>query len=164
LQSASPAAVPTTSAPAKQWEPYGGGYDPLNRRASAARNLPAQSDASDAASAQSHSASAHAAATMTNETKKKWEPYGGGYDPLNRRTPAMASSNKNAQKERIVQVDSFMREWMPPTGYVAGWGSEHVASEPAPAQSFSAVPAAVAMTSAPTKKWQPCTFVFVFGW
>ena len=125
------AAAPMTSAPAKKWEPYGGGYDPLSRRAPAASNVPAQSyQESYAAPAQSHSEPAAAPMTIGSQVKhnvvkdgaKKWEPYGGGYDPLNRRAPAASS----------VPAQSFA----------------------APAQSYAA-PAVTSMSSAPAKKWAP---------
>ena len=117
--------APMTSAPAKKWQPYGGGYDPKNRgSAPAASSAPAYAPAAASYEAPAPTFSSAGSDPMSSAPAKKWQPYGGGYDPKNRGSPAASSA--------------------PAYTHAA-------AAAPAyePAQSYQA-PA-----SAPAKKWQP---------
>ena len=116
---------PLSSAPAKKWQPYGGGYDPRNRgSAPAASSAPAYAPAAASYEAPAPTFSSAGSDPMSSAPAKKWQPYGGGYDPKNRGSPAASSA--------------------PAYTHAA-------AAAPAyePAQSYQA-PA-----SAPAKKWQP---------
>jgi len=101
-----------TSAPAKKWEPYGGGYDPKKRGAPAQsdpkkRGAPAQSSSVPAQSytpPTGYVPSAPAAAPMSTSPAKKWEPYNaGGYDPSKTRDGA-ADSSAAAQSYLSAQI------------------------------------------------------------
>jgi len=130
-------------APAKKWEPYEGGYDPNNRRVAAFSSLPAESNETPA---QSHSVSASVVAPMTSAPTKKWEPYEGGYDPLRRHAPA--------------------KKWEPYGGGYDPLDRRAPAASNVPAQSHAtpeqsyAAPAAAPIMSAPAKKWEPCTYIY----
>lgn len=110
-----PSAAPMASAPAKKWEPAGG-YDPKNRQTpSVSSSAPAAApvkicESSSggmrwAAPAQSYAPSTAlcvpaesyfepAAPTTMMAPPKKWEPYGGGYDPKARKVSALEQEQR----------------------------------------------------------------------